>query len=104
MSDGEMKLQELDATIAGQKLKLTGANLNTLFTVLGFILSCLIAWVLWQHQTSAASKDDVFVSALKDVATAQRETTTVQREMNCLISIPEAQREAKAEFCKRVTR
>lgn len=33
-----------------------------------------------------------------------REMTQAVREQNCLISIPEAQREAKADFCKRITK
>lgn len=103
MSD-DVRLEELDATIAGQKLKLTGANLNTLFTVLGFIGICLIGYVLYMHTAESKEVQTSFVAAVKELTVAQREGTAAAREQNCLISIPEAQREAKADFCKRVTR
>ena len=95
MSDGEVKMQELDAEIAGQKLKLTGANLNTLFTILGFIVVCLIAWVLWTHTSDTKEASKVLSEAIKDQTVATREQT-------CVYTMP--QTGATPELCKRLSR
>lgn len=90
------QLQELDATIAGQHLKLTGSNLNTLFTILGFLVSCLIAYVLWSHTGETKEASTALVSALK-------EQTQVVRESNCLQTY-RGPDEQKSNFCKQVSR
>ena len=77
--------------------KVSSANLNTLFTVLGFILTALIAWTLYNH--SSDTKD-----ASKELATALREQTQAAREQNCLISLPQERREQNSEICKRISR
>ena len=93
MSDGN--LQELDATIAGQKLKLTGANLNTLFTILGFIVACLIAYVLYTHTGDTKEASKFLAEAIKDQTVATREQT-------CVYTMP--QTGATPELCKRLAR
>lgn len=92
MSD---ELQQVDAEIAGQKLKLTGANLNTLFTILGCIVTCLIAWVLWTH--TADTKE-----ASKSLAEAVKDQTQATREQTCVYTMP--QTGMTAETCKRISR
>lgn len=95
MSDGELKVQELEADIAGQKLKLTGANLNTLFTILGFIVTCLIAYVLYAH--TGDTKE-----ASKSLAEAIKDQTQATREQTCVYTMP--QTGATPELCKRISR
>jgi len=77
--------------------KVSSANLNTLFTVLGFILTALIAWVLFNHTND--TKD-----ASKELASAMKEMTQAAREQNCLISLPQDRREQNSEICKRISR
>lgn len=92
MSD---EVQQVDAEIAGQKLKLTGASLNTLFTIIGCIVSCLIAWVLWTH--TGDTKE-----ASKYLAEAMKEQTQATREQTCVYTMP--QTGATPELCKRISR
>lgn len=94
MSD-DVKLQELDAEIAGQKFKLTGSNLNTLFTILGFLIACLVAWVLWTH--TGDTKE-----ASKTLADAMKELAQITREQICVQTMP--QTGATPELCKRLAR
>ena len=94
MSD-ETNVQELDAEIAGQKLKLTGSNLNTLFTILCFIVVCLIAYVLWTHTGETKEASKVLADALK-------EQTVATREQTCVYTIP--QTGATPDLCKRLSR
>lgn len=92
-----MSEQEVSADTAIGKFKVSGQNLNHLATVVTLIIVVLIGVLLYQHMTQATVKDTGLASALSDMVQAQR-------EQNCLIAIPEATRESKAEFCKRVTR
>jgi hypothetical protein len=104
MSDDAVKVQELDAEIAGQKLKLVGGNLGTLLAVFTFIVCSMVGYMLYGHTADAKEAQSSFVAAVKELTAVQREGTAAAREQNCLISIREAEREAKAEFCKRITR
>jgi hypothetical protein len=95
MSDQEAKIETVDAEIAGQKVKLTGTNLNNLFTVLVFILVCLIAYVLWGHTGDAKEASKFLAEAIKDQTQATREQT-------CVYTMP--QTGATPELCKRISR
>ena len=96
MSSNEKETFEASSPILGN-LKVSSANLNTLFTILGFIITCLIAWVLFTHSND--TKD-----ASKELAIAMREQTQAAREQNCLISLPQERREQNSELCKRIAR
>ena len=93
--DANIQSAELDAEIGGQKFKYSGP-VNTLFTVLGFVVSCLIAYVLWTH--TGDTKD-----ATRELVGALKEQTSTMRESNCLQTYrgPEEQ---KGAFCKQVSR
>lgn len=96
MSDStEVKLEQVDAEIAGQKLKISGSSLNTLFTILGFVVLCIVAWVLWTH--TGDTKE-----ASKGLTEAIKEQTTATREQTCVYTIP--QTGATPELCKRLAR
>jgi type VI protein secretion system component VasK len=64
-------------TILG-KYKVTGANVNTLITILGFVMICLIAWTLYAHTADAKEGDKETAKALREsnaeVAKALRES------------------------------
>lgn len=95
MADENQTIEASNPVIGS--LKVTSANLNTLFTILGFVVMVLVAWVLYNHTTDA--KD-----ASKELATVMKEMTIAAREQNCLISLPQDRREQNAELCKRIAR
>ena len=84
--------------IGGQKLNVKNVkSLNTLATVATLIVVILIAYGGWLHVQHANQQAVLLSDTFKEMSQAQREG-------NCLIAIPEAQREQKADFCKRITR
>lgn len=84
--------------LAGQKVNVKNVkSLNTLATIATLILVCLIAYGGYLHVQHANQQAALLSETFKEM-------TQAQREQNCLIAIPEAQRELKADFCKRVTR
>lgn len=107
-------------------LKVSGATINTIFTVFGFIVIVLLAWVTWQHQVDAKDADKSIIQVLKDnskatadtlkettatqnrilenLADQQKKTVEALREGNCLLGIPPERRANSAEFCKRISR
>ena len=107
-------------------LKVSGANVNTLFTVAGFILTCLIGWALFTHQTEAKDSGKEVAAALKesnkemaqalkesnrDVAEAikqmareQQRANEIGREQTCLLTLPPDRRTNAGDFCKRLSR
>lgn len=93
----EERIEEANLEVAGQKIQLKSVALNTVLTLACALGVAYTALIVTQHNAQAATREDTFAKALGEMVQAQR-------EQNCLISIPEAQREAKAEFCKRVTR
>ena len=100
-------------------LKVSSANLNTIFTVFGFILTALIAWVLWFHTGESKDANKAVAIELKEanhviavtlkesnkeLGTALKELTVASREQNCLLSIPLERRQENVEMCKRISR
>lgn len=94
----ETKIEQASAEIGGQKFSITGTNLNTLFTIAGFIVTALIAWVLWSHTGDSKDANRAFVEAVKEQTVAMKDATVVQRELNCLMG------KAAPEFCRRISR
>lgn len=93
----EQRIEEANLEVAGQKIHLKSVALNTLLTLMCVLGVGYTALIVTQHAAQAATREDTFAKLMAEMVQAQR-------EQNCLISIPEAQREGKAEFCKRVTR
>ncbi len=89
--------ESIDAEVAGQKLSVKVGSLNTLATVLTLIMVSLIGWILFTHSADARDGTKEHVGALKEMV-------TVQREANCLNSIPNDRKPDSAEFCKRISR
>jgi hypothetical protein len=84
---------EVSAETALGKFRVAGKDVSTLATIANLILVVLLLLLMWQHIGHA----DSYSRTLQDMVQAMR-------EQNCLIAIPEAQREAKADFCKRITK
>lgn len=99
--------------------KVSGANLNMIFTVFGFIITCMIATILWSHHEEARAGGKEVARELKEankeVATALKESnrevarvmnelTRAMREANCLAQFPSAELKAQnADLCKRMS-
>ena len=95
MSD-EVKIQEVDAEFAGQKLKISGANLNTLFTVLGFLVGCMCLYALWNHTNDSRDAAKAFADAVREQTVAVKEQTSELRFQNCLALLKDS------EQCRRL--
>ncbi len=120
-------LQSVEATnpILGS-LKVSGATVNTIFTVFGFCGIVIIAMVTWGHQVDAKDNAKSVVEVLKEsskataevlkestaaqnkilekMAEQQQKTVEAIRESNCLLGIPPERRSQSAEWCKRLSR
>lgn len=99
--------------------KVSGANLNTLFTLMGFILMCVIAFVVWTHTEDARAGGKAVAHELKEankeVASTLKESNKevsrvlndlarAMREQNCLAQFPTPQLKAQnADLCKRIS-
>ena len=77
---------EVSAETALGKFRVAGKDVNTITSAATLLL---VVYLIWQTAQQS--------SAFHEMAQAIR-------EHNCLISIPESQREAKADFCKRITK
>ena len=118
MSDDHNSV-EVENSVLG-KLKVSSANLNTLFTVLGFGLTCVLTWVLWTHTADAKDTGKEVARELKEsnkeVAQALRESNREVakvleelarslREANCLAQFHSTEDKAKnSDLCKRISR
>ena len=112
-------VETVEAKTSFGSLKVSSANLNTIFTAFAFVMLCIVSWVLWSHTVDAkdtgkevagalkeANKETATVlkEANKDLTQILKELTQAAREQNCLMSMPEAKRPANAELCKRISR
>lgn len=100
-------------------LKVSGANVTTMFTIGTFVLSAIIAWVLTSHTADAKDGSKEIARELKDsnrevsqalkdsnkeLAVILKELVQSTREQNCLLSLPQERRAAGAYDCRRNAR
>jgi hypothetical protein len=98
MSEENNNGADIALELGGQKVNVKNVkSLNTLATIATLILVSLVAYGGYLHVQHASKQADVLEQTFKEM-------TQAQREQNCLIAIPETQRESKADFCKRITR
>jgi len=100
----EEQSTSVSAETALGKFSISGAQINTIFTIFGFVLTCLIVWVLFHHQEDARDAAKEFTLAVKELSAAQRESSVIGREQNCLMRFEAKDRAERAEFCKQVSR
>jgi type VI protein secretion system component VasK len=111
-------LESVEADTALGKFKISGANVNNLITIISFVGVVLIAWTLYAHAGDAKESGKAIAQELKEAnkAVAQelretnkemtailREMARATREQNCLLSLPQDQRQKNAEVCKRIS-
>lgn len=107
------------------KFRISSGNLNTLFTVLGFVATLVLAMAMWAHYAEAKDTGDkvgqqlreanketasILKEANKDLARALSDIAQAAREQNCLLALTQQpnltseQRAANVELCKRISR
>ena len=110
--------ESVEADTAIGKFKITGANLNNLATFASLIGIVLLCWVVYGHAGDAKETAKAIAAELreanKEVANALKESNKEMssvlkemarstREQNCLLSLPQDQRQKNAELCKRLS-
>lgn len=116
MPDPQLETVEADTALG--KFKLSGANLNNLATFVSLIGIVLLCWVLYGHAGDAREGAKAIAQELKEankeiaqsLKDSNREMTGILREMaratreqNCLLSLPQDQRQKNADLCKRLS-
>lgn len=103
--------EELGATIAGQSFNFKGST--TQFLVLVALLLPMsslgvVLYYLAQHDSATKQRTDEGHALAKEFVTAVKEMAAAQREMTCFMATPADKREAdyaRADgFCKRMAR
>lgn len=111
---------EVDAEVAGQKLRVKGSDVNMLFTISSFIGIVLTGYVVYTHAEDAKKSGREVAIELRDsnkeiarvlkennqeMAAVLREMARATREQNCILSLPPSltpdQRRFSMEACKR---
>lgn len=96
--------EEASITTPAGSLSLKGKNTATYLAALGLFLAALVAYVLFEHKGDAEESNKLLVKAIEEMTAAQKDGVAAQREMNCLISVPQELRERQAAFCKNIAR
>ena len=125
MGSDDRQSVELTNPIFGSA-KVSGATVNTIFTVFSFVLIMGISFVVWNHHAEAkdsgkevaaalkesnkeiatALKDSnaVVTEAIKQMAREQQRANEIGREQTCLLTLPPDRRTNAGDFCKRLSR
>lgn len=105
MSESQPSEQEMEVVSGDKKFKLRGSDLLT--SVIGMIVCSgitLLIYISFQHDKTADVTTKAQLEALKMIAEGTKESTFAQREMNCLIALPQESREKSQDLCKRLAR
>lgn len=85
-----------------------GKRIAEFIAILCLAALILIGYALWEHKEDAKGMKDAFSTGFKEMASAQREQNSIQREQLCLLSLPESRRQQEflndSSFCKRLSR
>lgn len=76
---------------------------------IGLLLLCgVLAFAFWEHKTDTKESNQAMVFAIKEMTSATRSNVEAQREMNCLLALPQDKREAAYtspySLCKQMAR
>lgn len=90
------------------KINTKGYHLGNILQLLLCAAVVLGCFMIFEHRTETKDTFLLVSGAIKDLAKAQESHTLAQREMTCIISLPQAQREAEFTspngLCKRLSR
>ena len=93
--------QDLEVSHGQSKVRIRGSDWLSLF---GVAVGVLVLYMLFEHKTDAQAGGKDLVMVVREMTAAQMKGVEAQREMNCLISLPQERREKEADFCKRISR
>lgn len=95
------------AGATGVSLSAKGKKASEVVAILSAIGVCLLAYMLFIHGEQAKETNAAVAASIKELASAQRNSVAAQREMTCIISLPQEKREAEFAapygFCKRMS-
>ena len=100
MSSGP-ETQELEVQHGQSKFKIRGSDW---LSMVGIGAAVLLVYLVLEHKSDAQAGGKELAQAMKEMTAAQIKGVEAQRELNCLISIPQERRETSADFCRRVAR
>ena len=78
-------------------LSFSGKRTAEFIAILSLCLLFLLAYTFWEHKTDAKE-------ATKELIIGVKEFSVAQREMACIISLPQEQRSQSSAFCKTIAR
>ena len=93
--------QEVELDAKQGKIRVRGSDVLTTFGIAAVVL---VGYMVWEHKEDSKTTQTAFIGDVREMTAAQRDSVQAQREMNCIISLPQEQRQRDIEFCKRVVR
>ena len=111
-------IETVEADTVLGKYKITGASLNNLATFVTLMGVVLLCWVFYGHADDAKKSGKEVAIELRDtnkeiakvlkeqnkeITDTLREMARATREQNCLLSLPQDQRQRNAETCRRIS-
>jgi len=95
---------EASITTPAGSVSVKGKHSALYLSAIGLFVSALVAYVLWEHKSDAKESNKLLRDAIDAMTDAQKEGVAAQREMNCLIIVPQELREKQADICRRIVR
>lgn len=96
--------ESVEAETPVGKIRVRGTDLVAILTLIGVFAS---VFLMWDHRAVSSEGEKALASAINELSKATRAGNRAQREMNCLISLPQDRREAEFNspngLCKRLT-
>lgn len=96
--------EEVTAKIAGQEISVKSMHLNTLATVASLMMIAVLLFMVFNHMQDAREANAHFTSAVKEFTTVSREQTGAMREYTCMARTDFQDKNAQAEYCRRLGR
>ena len=84
--------------------EISGKKTAELITVLSLVVTAVIGFAVWEHKADTRVMASEFKEAQHEVKDVLKEIAVGLRENNCLTTFKEQDREAKSEFCKRISK
>ena len=100
MANGDTT-QELEVGSGSTRLKIRGSDW---LSMIGVAVGVLMVYMLFEHKGEAKESAAQTQAVFKEFVNSQKEMVQEQRVQNCLIALPQDQRERQVEFCKRLAR
>ena len=107
--DEQTSNDEVEIGTPFARLRAKGTDTIIVLTFIIVVCSSVISgFLLWEHKRDAGDGERALAQAIKELSETTRRGNRAQREMNCLISLPQERREAEFNqpngLCKRLTR